>query len=325
MIPCQILGTAGFCPGPSVTTAQIVKRAGLSLDADRVVKKTGIVARHWDDEPAEERAASVGSKVLLDALGRANLAPSELRRLVFVSSTGGDFLIPATANALLDRAGIDGGCDGFDLNNACMGFLTGLDLAARTVATGLHPVAVVSVELLSRFIGPDDPRPYLVLGDAAGAAVLGPAQRDSSGVLAFAFENRGNRRRTVYLGHPGLTHRRELIAFGSSNRDISEGVVDVIEQSAARVLSEANLSLSDVDWLVPHQPNGSMLDAIVRRLGIAPDRVTRQVETVGSVGSASIAVGLDALFAEKAPRSGDRVLMVGAGAGISYGALLLEV
>src|SRR4029079_12129923 len=83
--------------------------------------------------------------------------------------------IPATANAVLDGAGVPSTCDAFDVNNACMGFLSAFDVAARSVATGRHPVAVVTVETLSRYVRPEAPRPYLVLGDAAAAIVMGEA------------------------------------------------------------------------------------------------------------------------------------------------------
>src|SRR6202044_3554236 len=126
----------------------------------------------------------------------AGLAPEALRRIILVTSSGGDVIGPATANAVVHALGLDDRCDAFDLNNACMGFLTAFDLAARCVATGLGPVGVVAAEMASRFIRPDAARPYFVLGDAAAAAVLGAGRR-GEGILGSFLSNDGAHSSTV--------------------------------------------------------------------------------------------------------------------------------
>ena len=322
MIPAGLLGTGSILPGRTVTTSQLVAEAGLPVSPDDMERRTGIRTRHWVD--GDERAAQIAARTVGQALDAAGLQPSDLRRLIFVSSTGGDFLIPATANAVLDELGVAHSCDGFDVNNACMGFLTSFDLAARTVATGLAPVAVVTVETLSRFLTPKDPRPVLVLADAAAAAVLGEAT-GGGGVLASTFGNDGAHRGSVALAHPGLTGQAEHIVFAASNREITEGALDAVQQCARRVLADCGLTMEEMDWVVPHQPNGSMLQQIVTRLGVAPERCVPVVDEIGSVGAASMGVGLDALMRRRSPKPGQRVLMVGVGAGLAYGALVFEL
>jgi 3-oxoacyl-[acyl-carrier-protein] synthase III len=90
-------------------------------------------------------------------------------------------------------------------------------------------------------------------------------------------------------------------------------------------LQQAGLTLADVDWVLPHQPNGALLDAIVKGLGFDPERVVPVVRELGSAGAASIPVSLDVLMRERPVRAGDRVLLVGVGAGISCGAVLYQV
>lgn len=323
MIPAAILGTAAELPGTRLTTADVLARTDLAHTPAELEGRTGIHARHWvgDDRPAADIAAAV----LREALAAAGLAPASLRRVIFVNSTGGDFLIPATANDVLHRLGVAHTCDGFDVNNACMGFLTALDLAARTVATGLHPVGVVAVEVLSRFLAPADPRPFVVLADAAGAAVLGPARSPREGFLATAFGNDGALRGTVSLRHPGLTGEAETIRFEATHREIAESALSGLTRSADRALAACGLTMADIDWVVPHQPNGSMLRTIQERLGIPPERLVPVVAEVGSVGAASTAVGLDVLLRTRPVRPGHRVLLVGVGAGMAYGALVHQV
>jgi len=321
-IPVRIAGTASFQPGPAHSTADLATRVNPPRDPADAIARTGIVSRHFASP--QSRAVDLGADALRAALTNANMAPTALRRLIFVSSVGGDQIAPANANLVAAALGLSGTCDAFDLNNACMGFLTALDLGARSVATGVGPVAVVVVELLSRYTTPEDPRPYLVLADAVAATILAEAEGDG-GLLASWLRNDGVAGGDIVLENGGLTGQRETFHFASSNRQIHEHALAAIRRSADAVLSDAGLALDDVEWILPHQPNGSMLAAIIQELRLDPARVVHLVEDVGSVGAASIATSLDRLLRDKPVRAGDRVLMVGVGAGISYGASLLRL
>lgn len=287
-----------------------------------VEQRTGIATRRWV-EP-DETVAALGARCLGQALERAGLAATDLRRIVLANSTGGDYLIPATANALADELGLANSCDCFDLNNACMGFLSALDVASRCVATGLAPVAVVAVETLSRHIGPEQPRSYAVLGDASAAVILAPG-RPGEGVLGSAFGNHGALRGTVFLAHPGLTGQTERILFSRSNAEITGIALSGLTRSAEAALDQAQLGWDDVDWVVPHQPNGSMLERIIAELNLDPAKVVPVVREIGSVGAASVGVGLDQLYRRREVKPGARILMVGVGAGLAYGAVLYQV
>ncbi len=320
MIPATLLGTGSVRPSRQRSTAEVVAEAGVTRDPCDLEARTGIRQRGWfstDELPA----ARLGAKAVRGALERAGLAPADLRRLIFVSSTGGDFLIPATANAVLAELGVAHSCDAFDLNNACMGFLSAFDVAARSVATGCEPVAVVAVETLSRYVAPSDPRPYLVLADAAAAAVLGRSD-GGAGVLAAHLGNDGAHRSAVSLVHPALQQEPALIRFAASNRSITAGALDALQRAADGALEAAGVELHDVEWIVPHQPNGTILRQLVERFGVAPSRLVPVVHEAGSVGAASLGLGLDALMSSGQVRPGERILLVGVGAGLSYGALV---
>ena len=318
----RVAGSASARPGGAHRTAELVERVTPRRDAAETEQRTGIASRHF--AAPGSRAADLGARVLRDALLDAGLAGAHLRRLFFVSSAGGDQLAPATANLVAAELGLDGTCDCIDLNNACMGFLSAFDLAARSVATGVGPVGIVVVELLSRYTTPHDARPYLVLADAVAAVVLDAARGDE-GVLAAWLRNEGLAGGDIVLRHPGLTGQRETFQFASSNKQMGENAILAIRRSTDAVLAAAGLRLDHVRWVLPHQPNGSMLAAIIRELGIDAQRVVQIVRDIGSVGAASIATSLDHLRHGGRPRPGDHVLMVGVGAGISYGAILLRV
>jgi 3-oxoacyl-(acyl-carrier-protein) synthase III len=286
-----------------------------------VLARTGILRRYVAGP--EVTFASQAVAAVRAALDEAGMAPAALRRLIFVSSTGGDVNLPANANAVIDGLGVADSLDCFDLNNACVGFLTGLDLAARCVATGLGPVAVVSSELGSRHIAPTDPRPYVVFGDAAAAAIVRATPAGgAAALLASAFGNHGGARDTVTMAHGSLTGRRETIRFGRSNRAIGELALAGLRASSERALAAAGLAWDAVDHFVLHQPNGSLLAEILAAFAIDPGRVVTIVDEVGNVGSASAAVGLDWLRRRRTIRAGETILLFGVGAGLSHGALV---
>ncbi|MFV8753108.1 3-oxoacyl-ACP synthase III family protein [Nannocystaceae bacterium ST9] len=322
MIPVRILGSGSMLPGRAVTTAEVCSRAYPGRDPAELVERTGIHTRWWADPGTTH--ASLAADTLRLALADAGIAAERLVRLIQVNCTGGDTMLPATANAIGDALNLHGTCDCIDLNNACTGFLTALDLAARSVATGLGPIGVVVSELWSRHLDPSDPRSYVIFGDAAAAVILGPAL-GREGLRSSWLRNDGRLRGSVTLAHSGLTGSREIVRFGVSNQKITDEASEAILASARQALQLAGLTMADIDWVLPHQPNGRMLDLLVRELGVAEHKLIRVVDEIGSVGAASVPFSLDRLRRSGKLRPGDRLLLVAVGSGISYGGMVYEV
>ncbi len=322
MMQLAIAGTASTLPGPALKTEVVARAAFADRDPAELEAKTGISARHWAD-PATP-LADIAAGVVKEALKDASLPARDLSRIIVANCTGAEFAFPGAANRVAHALGLTGECDAFDVNNACMGFLTALDLGARSVATGMGPVAVVSIELCSRHIRAQDPRPYLVFGDGAGAAILLPSS-DGSGVVATHLGNDGSLGGNAILRNPSLTGKAEYIEFPRSNRHMTEIALAKVKAATDAVLKRAELRLADIDWVLPHQPNGSMLDKMIETLGVDPAKTIKIVHEVGSVGSASIPISLDRLRRTHGLQAGQHILMVGVGSGVSYGATIYRV
>jgi 3-oxoacyl-[acyl-carrier-protein] synthase-3 len=322
MIPVRVSGTASLLPGRLVTTAEVCAQAYPGRDPAEVIARTGIHTRYWAHPGTTH--AELGAEVLRLALAQAKLPAAQLERIIQLNCTGGDTLLPATANAIGDALDLHGTCDCIDLNNACTGFLTAYDLAARSIATGMGPVAIVVAELWSRHLEPSDPRSYVIFGDAAAAVVLEPA-RGQEGLRASWLRNDGRLRGSVMLAHSGLTGQREIVRFGVSNQKITDEATEAILTSARQALRLAGVTMNDIAWVLPHQPNGKMLDLLIRELGVDEHKLIRVVGEIGSVGAASIPVSLDRLLRSGRVQAGDLVLMVAVGSGISYGAMIHQV
>jgi 3-oxoacyl-[acyl-carrier-protein] synthase III len=163
-----------------------------------------------------------------------------------------------------------------------------------------------------------------VFGDGLAAAVLAPA-RNGEGILGSWLRNDGVQLGNVRLANPLGTRQRETIRFVAPSLKMLEEALVAVRAGTDAVLAQAGLTLDEVDWVLPHQPNGAMLDALVDALGVDGDRVVPVAQDLGSVGAASIPISLDRLLRTRHVRPRDRILMVGVGAGISFGAVLYQV
>jgi 3-oxoacyl-(acyl-carrier-protein) synthase III len=323
-LPVTIAGSGSALPARTVFTRDLVAEAFPEVDEAqrrRIEERCGIETRRW--LAPGESAAALGVEALRPALERAQLDARELRRVIFVSSTGGDHMVPATAHDIVAALRLDDTCDVFDLSNSCVGFLSALDIGARSVATGLGPVAVVAVETFSRLLSPRGPRAYVVLGDAAAATVLRRAER--GGVLASHLRASERLRGKMSMALPGTPDARPYHDFDARSGELAESAVASIRGATEKVLAAARLSLGDIDWIVVHQPNGSLYQAVLESLGVDPARTLNVVREIGSVGAVSVPFCLDRLLRTRPVRAGQRILMASVGAGTSYGAILYEV
>ncbi|MBU0506141.1 MAG: 3-oxoacyl-[acyl-carrier-protein] synthase III C-terminal domain-containing protein [bacterium] len=322
MLNVQILATHSLVDGKKISTKELIEKCAPEREADELEKKIGIQNRYW--MPPETSFAEFGARSLRESLIKAKLEAKDLSRVIFVNSTGGDYLVPATFNVICEKLGIIDTCDGFDLNNACVGFLTAFDIAARGVATGSGPVAIVMVELFSNYIDKSNPRPYLVFGDVAVSVIVGKADKEC-GIVSSHFMNMPQYINGVTLGHGGLTGKREIFQFNNPSDDFIQITLDGLTRCIDKVLDVSGQTLDEIEWIVLHQPNGRMLEVYIEHLGISRRKVPNVVNAVGSIGSASMPAGLDKLLTGSNVRSGDRILMAGIGAGLSTGTVLYKV
>jgi 3-oxoacyl-(acyl-carrier-protein) synthase III len=329
MIPVRILGTASVLPGRAVSTIELAEKFWPGRDPAEIVARTGISSRFWADPGTT--TTSLAIETLGRALEAADCPPEEVKRLILVNCSGGDTVLPATSSLVAGGLGLRGTCDCMDLSNACSGFMTALDVGARSVATGLYPVAIVVAEVLSPHLNPEDRRTSVVFGDAGAAVVLGPG-RPGEGLLSSWLRNDGVLRGSVNLdrgkvtiGESCWTPEPTFVSFGVSNAQITQEATDAILLSTQQALDEAGLVLDDVRWVLIHQPNGRMYRSIVDQLGVEEDRLVDAVDQVGSIAAASLPLCLDRLMTSGRVAPGDHILLAGVGSGISYGGMIYRV
>ncbi|MCB9745664.1 MAG: ketoacyl-ACP synthase III [Alphaproteobacteria bacterium] len=323
-LPCRILGTGSFLPGPPISNEAVAEASGGAFAPEWVLQWTGIHSRHH--ARPEDSVASMSAAAAREALETAGVAPAELSRIILATSTGGDRPGPATAAAVQHALGAR--CAAFDLGSGCHGFLTGLDLAARLVASGEGPVLLIAAELLSRrLLDRSDRRTFPLFGDGAAAVVLGPALGDG-GLIASRHAGYGEYARSLYVPGPDDPEHAEgqFIRFDAHGRVFREVVGRLVPPAVSAALAEAGLTPEEVEHVVPHQPNATWLRELCRVMHLDPARVPVVVDRTANVPAAMVPLGLDALWrSPRPPRAGEHVLSFVVGAGLGLGVTVLRV
>ncbi len=324
-----IAGTGSFLPARVVPNGELEQL--LETTDAWIRERTGIGARRIASE--SEATSDLAAAAARSALQAAALTPADID-LCIVGTITPDTQMPACAAHLARKLGLRVGVPAFDVSAACAGFLFALDVADRFIRTGgASRVLVVGAELLSRVVDWTDRTTAVLFGDGAGAAVLvgapanapgrvGPIRIHTDGTLADSVAIPAGGSREPLTAH-GLRERRNKMRMAGKN--VFKSAVDHLTEAAVEVLEAASLSARDVTWFVPHQANIRILGAVAERLGVSLDRFELILADAGNTSSASIPIALDRGIREGRIRKGDRVLCFALGAGLSYGAAILEL
>ena len=283
----------------------------LGVDSEWISSRTGVHRRRRaSDEDLVDLAARAGSR----ALELAGTDPGDVD-LVLVATFTADQLQPHAAPLVADRLGT-GSAGAIDVGAACTGFLSALSLAAGQVETGRARAAVViGAELMSRVTDYGDRRTAGLFGDGAGAAVLtghGPGT-----IANVVLRSAGDRAELIQA-----SHEERLIRM--DGRATFRAAVAAMTSVTQEVISDGGLALDEIDLFVYHQANSRIISAVGERLGLPADRVVDCISEYGNTSAASIPIALAEAAEDGRLRPGSRVLLGAFGAGLTWGAGLVE-
>ena len=325
MLSVGIVGTGSYMPEKVLKNTDLEKI--VDTNDEWIVSRTGIRERHIADP--ETPVSELCYQAALRALEDAKVYPEELD-LVIVATITPDYVFPATAGLIAERLGAKKAA-GFDLQAACTGFLYGVTTAAQFIATGMYKtVLVIGGETLSKILNWEDRGTCILFGDGAGAAVLQPVE-DGYGFLGYELGTDGSGGKL--LGMPGggsmypatlETIEKKMHFIHMTGNEVFKFAVRIMGEAALKALDRAGLKKEDIDCLVPHQANMRIVDSAVKRLGIDPKKVVVNLDRFGNMSAASIPVALDEAARGGRLKYGDILLMVGFGAGLTWGAAVLK-
>lgn len=314
MTGAAITGLGAYRPSRLITNEEIAEEAGVT--PEWIEERTGIRSRYRSgpEESVTMMAAEAGGK----ALAMANVDPADVDLVILASATKKD-RIPGGAPEVASRIGITA-TGAFDLNAACAGFAYSIGIAANEIRMGsARNVLVVGAEQLSRFIDPEDPATYVIFGDGAGAAVVSPAEVD--GISPTVWGSDGSR--SNILGTKWDANGREFAKMDGPL--VYRWSTKNVPRVARNVCASAGVELSDIDWFVPHQANLRIVDQLAEILQIPDEKVAKDIIDTGNTSAASVPLALSRLYESGRTTPGDRVMLLGFGAGLAYAGQIIRM
>lgn len=292
-----------------------------------IVDRTGIRQRHVADE--HQTTASLAVEAALRALIVASLRPSDID-LIIVSTSSPEHIFPATACIVQDRIGaIKAGA--FDLSAACTGFVYAVTLAAQAIKSGaIQNVLVIGAETLSRETNWKDRNTCILFGDGAGAFVL-QASEEPGGVMTSVMRSDGSGGDLLSLPAGGSRHPTTLQTvydgmhyIQMNGREVFRFATRVMSQATREAVEAAQLTMADIQLLIPHQANQRIIEAAMRGLDFPMERVVVNLERYGNTSTASIPIATCEAIQQGRLKPGDNVVFVAFGAGLTWGSTLVK-
>jgi len=318
----QIIGTGSYVPLNIMTNQQLAEIVDTS--DEWIVSMTGIKERHISQG---ENTSDLATKAALSALKDAGIKPEDID-LVILASTSPDQFVPATACIVQGNIGAVNAM-AFDISAACTGFIFALNIAMQFLRTGQRKRAlVIGAEVLSKIVDWTDRNTCILFGDGAGAAVLEAGTK--KGIISISSASEGKKGSSLTCPTVDV---KNTFTKGNENfkatismdgKEIFKFAVKTIASSISEILKENNCTLEDIKYVVCHQANYRIIDFVVRKLKADKDKFFVNLDKYGNTSAASIAIAMDEMNKNDLLTAGDKIILVGFGGGLTYGASLIE-
>lgn len=327
MYRSYISGTGSFLPEKKLTNYDLEKI--METSHDWIVERTGIEARSI-------AAPGIGpSDLALNAtraaLAQAGLKPEDLDMIIFGTLTS-DYIMPSAACELQRKLGARNVMS-FDLSAACSGFVYGVSVADQFIKTGQYKnVLVVGAEVLHNLVNYEDRQTAILFGDAAGCAILSRAPENSrSHILSTHMFAEGELADLLVIPAGGSktpttkeTLDQRLGFVTMKGREIFKHAVRTMSSCCQIALDHNKMSKDEVQWVIPHQANTRIIEAVAKHFDISMDKVILKIADMGNTSAATVPVALDSAVRDGRIQRGDVVLLTAFGAGLTSGSVLMR-
>ena len=308
----RIIGTGSYLPPKIVTNFDLEKT--LDTTDDWIKARTGIKERRI---VTSENTCDLALEASINALSMSELKPQDID-LIILSTTTPDKIFPATATMLQHRLGAS--CPAFDMQAVCAGFVFALNTAQQYIENGsVQNILVIGSETMSKIVDWNDRSTAILFGDGAGAVVLKADK--SKGIKHSKIYSNGSYLSSLHVNNNRIN---ELGTIEMEGNEVFKIAVNKLSELAEETLKECNLTLEDIDWIVPHQANIRILSAIAKRINIPMDKMILTLDKHGNTSAASIPLALDEGVRDRRIKKGDTLLFEGIGGGFSWGSVLAE-
>ena len=320
----KITGTGSYLPERRVTNEEISRIVETSDEWIR--SRTGICARHL---AVEETTTDMAVEAAARAIQKAGIKAEEIDLLI-AATLSADRYLPGLACEVQGRIGADHAV-AFDLNAACSGFLFALDTAAMYLEQGGYRHAlIIGAETLSKLMDWTDRSSCVLFGDGAGAAVLSSGERD--GILAMVQGSDGSRREALSCkGRPTVNpytdhaeERQQLSYVSMNGQEVYKFAVKTVPEAIQEAVRKAGLSVEEIDLFLLHQANYRIIESVAKRLGQPMEKFPTNLQECGNISAASVPILLDNVCNHGMITTGMKIVLAGFGAGLTWGATVIE-
>ena len=296
--------------------------------AGHTLAKSGVRVRHFAAD--HDSQSQLGAAALADALQRADLPASSIDLLISACGVP-EQALPSTACFIAEKAGLPRGTPAFDVNASCLGFLAALRVAAGLLASGGYTrIAVVSSDLASRGLDWDEPEASLIFGDGAAAVILEQGE-GAQGMAAFKMETYPEGKRFCEI-RAGGTQRNPRTGvspkdfmFHMDGRAVFKLATKVMPAFLSALMAQTDGGKDSIDLVVPHQASHLGMAHAARKLGLPASHIVNIYETHGNQVAASLPTALHEAVVTGRAKPGSRLLLIGTGAGLMVGGLVLDL
>ena len=318
----QIIGTGSYAPLNIMTNHQLAEIVDTS--DEWIFSMTGIKQRHIS---IGENTSDLATKAAICALKDANVNPEDID-LIIVASTSPDQFVPATACMVQGSIGAVNAM-AFDISAACTGFIFALNIAMQFIKTGKSKRAlIIGADVLSKIVDWTDRNTCILFGDGAGAAII--ESSSIPGIISINSSSEGKKGNVLTCPTVDV---KNTFTKGTENfkatinmdgKEIFKFAVKIIASSIDKILIENNYTMADIKYVVCHQANFRIIDFVVRRLKADKEKFFVNLDKYGNTSSASIPIAMDEMNKNNLLKAGDKIILVGFGGGLTYGASLIE-
>lgn len=320
-----ITGVGKYIPEDVLTNQELSKMVDTS--DEWIMERTGIRERRI--AKADVATSDLGTEAARAALKDANVKPEEID-LIIVATATPDHAFPSTACIIQKNLGLINAA-AFDLSAACSGFVYGLATGSSFISSGAYKkILVIGAEVFSKIINWKDRNTCILFGDGAGACVLERCE-DGYGILSFDLGADGNGGDCLIVPAGGSripttseTVDKDLQYVQMDGKEVFKFGARIMEKATRNALEKANLTTEDLDFLVPHQANIRIIESAAKKLKINSEKLCINLDKYGNMSSASIPVTLEEVVKENRIKKGDIVVLVGFGAGLTWGSMAIR-
>lgn len=293
-----------------------------------IIQRTGISERRILDKNTPSYTLAV--EAAKQAIADSGISPEQIG-LILVSTSTPDFLTPSTSCIVQKETGAVNAAS-FDIMAACTGFIYGITIAKQFIETGYYEhVLLVSSEGMTKAVDWNDRKNCVLFGDGAGAVVLGRVE-EGYGILSTYLGSDGTNGKYItipclYMPEEELDKRKDYenkIALFQDGHEVFKFAVKIMPYATEKLMEQADITLDDVKYIIPHQANSRIIESAAKRLGVALEKVYTTIRKFGNISSASIPVAIDDAYRKKCLCKGDNLVLVGFGGGLTWGSALLR-